>query len=78
MLACGGWRTAADWTPVRGCHLFRHGVLGFAEVNNRLGLTPALLLLDPREVADPQVLHLPELEADIITALPLAHAAVGT
>ena len=71
-------RAAADWTPRVGpVHLLRHHVLGVEEVDDGQRLHAALPL-DQREVADPEVLELPEgLDAEVVAARPLVQAAVG-
>ena len=58
-------------------HVRRHLVLDLEELDDGPRLLTALLL-DPRQVADPQGFELPEgLNADVVTADPLVQAAVG-
>src|SRR5208282_4309420 len=59
-------------------HVRRHHVLGPEELDDGSRLLTALLL-DPRQVPDPQGVELPqELYAYVVPAGPLVEAAVGT
>ena len=62
-------RAAADWSARLGPgHVRRHHVLGLEELDDGQRLLAALLL-DPREVADPEALELPEgLDAEVVAA----------
>ena len=71
-------RAAADWRSAWASgHVRRHHVLDVEEIDDRLRLLTALLF-DPRQVADPQCFELPhELQAHVVTAVPLVEFAVG-
>ena len=71
-------RAAADWT--RACARVTSAATMSWVLKNSMMASDciAALLLDPRQVADPEGFELPEgLIADVVTAPPLVEAAVG-